>query len=70
MISAALRFAPAATIAPLQYLEIIGATGLGYLIFSDLPDAQSFLGIAIIIASGLFVVWRERRVSRMPAPVP
>jgi drug/metabolite transporter (DMT)-like permease len=70
MISAALRFAPAATIAPLQYLEIIAATALGYAIFNDLPDAQTFLGIAIIMASGLFVVWRERRVSRMPAPVP
>ena len=69
MVSAALRFAPAATIAPLQYLEIIAATGLGYLIFADFPDEQTFLGIAIIMASGLFVILRERRASNT-RPVP
>lgn len=69
MVSAALRFAPAATIAPLQYLEIISATGLGYLIFADLPDAQTILGIAIIMASGLFVILRERR-AMAPSPAP
>ncbi|MEL7114894.1 MAG: DMT family transporter [Pseudomonadota bacterium] len=59
-VTGALRFAPASTVAPLQYLEIIAATLLGYLIFSDLPDAQTILGVAIIVASGLFVIWRER----------
>ncbi len=59
MLAGALRFAPAATIAPLQYFEIIAATVLGLLIFGDWPDRQTFLGIAIIIASGLFVIWRE-----------
>lgn len=60
-VSGALRFAPAATVAPLQYLEILAATGLGYLIFADLPDRQTVLGICIIVASGLFVIWREGR---------
>ncbi len=60
MVSGALRFAPTATLAPLQYLEIIAATILGYLIFSDLPDAQAVIGVAIITGSGLFVIWRER----------
>jgi len=69
MVSAALRFAPAATIAPLQYLEIISATLLGYLIFADFPDSQTFLGIAIIMASGLFVILRERRATP-PPPAP
>jgi len=69
MVSAALRFAPAATIAPLQYLEIISATTLGYLIFADLPDKQTLLGIAIIMSSGLFVILRERR-ALPPAPAP
>jgi drug/metabolite transporter (DMT)-like permease len=70
MVSAALKYAPAATIAPLQYLEILGATLLGYLIFGDLPDTQTFLGIAIIIVSGLFVIWRERGARRTVAPAP
>ncbi len=67
MISGALRFAPAASIAPLQYLEIISATALGYLIFADLPDRQTMLGIAIIIGSGLFVILREGRSQPPPA---
>ncbi|WP_108485056.1 DMT family transporter [Oceaniglobus ichthyenteri] len=72
MISFALKFAPAATIAPLQYLEIVAATTLGYYIFDDLPDAQTFLGIALIVASGLYVFLRERRLERaaMLAPQP
>ncbi len=69
MVSGALRFAPAATVAPLQYLEIIAATGLGYLIFEDLPDGQTMLGVAIIVSSGIFVTLRERR-QQPPAPAP
>ena len=59
----AFRFAPASTLAPLQYLEIVAATTFGYLVFGDFPDALKWLGIAIIVGSGLFVFWRERRVS-------
>ncbi|WP_099826525.1 DMT family transporter [Oceaniglobus indicus] len=72
MISAALGFAPAATLAPLQYLEIVTATLFGYLIFNDLPDSQTFAGIALIAASGFYVFLRERRLEResLPAPPP
>ena len=72
MISFALKFAPAATLAPLQYLEIVAATILGYFIFSDLPDSQTFVGIALIVASGLYVFVRERRLERaaLIAPPP
>ena len=71
MLSGALRFAPAGTIAPLQYFEIIAATVLGLLIFGDFPDLQTFFGIAIIISSGLYVIWREnvaRKSALSPAP--
>lgn len=69
-ISAALRLAPTPVIAPLQYLEIVAAAALGYLIFGDLPDAQSFAGIAIIMGAGLYVFLRERHLSRPPPPPP
>jgi drug/metabolite transporter (DMT)-like permease len=69
-ISFALSFAPAATIAPLQYLEIVSATVLGYLIFGDFPDAQTFLGVGIIVGAGLYVFVRERGLSRRPLPPP
>lgn len=63
----AYRAAPASTLAPLQYLEIVSATLFGYLVFGDLPDGLKWLGIAIIIASGLYVIWRERTVGRQKA---
>jgi drug/metabolite transporter (DMT)-like permease len=66
-ISLALKFAPAATIAPLQYLEIVAATSLGYFVFSDIPDALTFLGIAIIVSAGLYVFARERRAEQVLA---
>ena len=63
-LSFALSLAPASLLAPLQYLEIVTATGLGYVIFADLPDATAFAGIALIVASGLFVWLRERQLGR------
>ena len=60
LVTGALRHAPASTVAPLQYLEIIAATLLGLWIFKDLPDTQTFFGIGVIVASGLYVIWRER----------
>ena len=66
-ISFALSLAPASIIAPLQYLEIVSATALGYLIFSDLPDGLTFAGIAIIVASGLYIFTRERAQERILA---
>lgn len=57
------RHAPASTLAPLQYFEIVSATILGWMVFGDLPDAMKWLGISIIIASGLYIIWRERRVK-------
>lgn len=70
LLSTALKLAPAATIAPLQYLEIAGSVTVGYLLFQDFPDRLTWLGIAIITGSGLYVFARERATSikRPPAP--
>ncbi|WP_281967341.1 DMT family transporter [Roseovarius nanhaiticus] len=69
-ISFALKFAPASTLAPVQYLEIVTATAFGFWIFGDLPDTMAFCGIALIVASGLFVFLRERHLERRPLPQP
>lgn len=60
----ALKFAPSATLAPLHYLEIISAVTLGYLIFGDFPNALTWAGIAVIVASGLYIIHRERVTAR------
>lgn len=60
LITFALRFAPAATLAPLNYLEIVSAVFWGFAVFGDFPNRLAFAGITVILASGLYVVWRER----------
>ncbi len=55
----ALQFAPAATVSPYLYGELIGATILGYAMFGDFPDGWTWVGAAIIVASGLYVAYRE-----------
>lgn len=67
-ISFALSLAPASVLAPLQYIEIVGATFFGYYIFGDLPDGLTFVGIALIVGSGLYVFVRERALQRRPVP--
>jgi drug/metabolite transporter (DMT)-like permease len=55
----ALVIAPASLIAPFTYSQIIWALILGYLVFGDLPDLWMLLGCTVIVASGLFVFYRE-----------
>lgn len=62
-----LRFAPSATLAPMQYLEIPIATIIGYFMFRDLPNGLAALGIAITIGAGLYIIFREQRISRQTA---
>ncbi|MGV4795059.1 DMT family transporter [Rhizobium sp. F40D2] len=62
----AYRAAPASTLAPLQYFEIVSATIFAWLVFGDFPNAVKWLGIAIIMASGLYILWRERRFASKP----
>lgn len=65
-----LRYAPSATLAPMQYLEIPIATIIGFAVFGDLPDTMASFGIAIVIASGLYIVFREQAIGRKPVTVP
>lgn len=65
----ALKFAPTSTLAPLHYLEIVAAVALGYLVFHDFPNAMTWAGIVVIVSSGLYIIHRERALSRaIPAP--
>jgi drug/metabolite transporter (DMT)-like permease len=62
----AFQSGPAAVIAPLGYVELIGTTILGYAIFGNFPDLWTWIGAAIIIASGLYIAFRERLRRRAP----
>ena len=61
-----LRFAPASTVAPMQYLEIPFATLVGFAIFGDLPNGLAAAGIVVTIASGLYIIRREQATSAPP----
>ena len=52
--------APAGTLAPFTYTQILWAFAFGYLLFGDVPDGWTLLGAAIVIASGLYLLYRER----------
>ncbi|MBO6791203.1 MAG: DMT family transporter [Dinoroseobacter sp.] len=66
----ALKFAPSATLAPMQYLEIPFATIIGWLFFRDFPNGLAALGIAVTIATGLYIVYREQLGSRAAKTLP
>ncbi|HGG63270.1 MAG TPA: DMT family transporter, partial [Rhodobacteraceae bacterium] len=58
-----LKFAPTATLAPVQYLEIPFATLIGWMIFRDFPNGLAAIGILITVAAGLYIVLREQRLA-------
>ena len=66
LVTAAMRLAPAAIVSPFRYTILIWAIILGIVIFGDLPDAWTLAGAAVIVATGVFTFYRERRLSRMP----
>ena len=59
-----LRYAPAATLAPMQYLEIPIATLIGLVIFNELPDGWAMVGIGVTMAAGVYILIREGAIQR------
>jgi drug/metabolite transporter (DMT)-like permease len=69
----AYRLAPTAVIAPFDYTSMIWALVLGYALFGDFPEPVVLAGAAVVIASGVYIIYREtvRGVTRPPiAPTP
>lgn len=64
LIIKAFEYAEASILAPYGYTEIIMTCLLGYLVFGELPDAFTWLGMGIIIASGIYISLRERDVNK------
>ena len=59
-----LSLAPVAVVVPMDYSGLIWATLYGWVLFSVLPTAWTWVGAPIIVASGLYIVWREHRLRR------
>ncbi len=61
MVIAAFRFAEVSILSPLVYLELVTATLIGLVVFTELPDRLAFAGIGLIMLSGLMIWLVERR---------
>ena len=55
-----LRYADASKLAPFGYFEIVTNIIIGFYFFGDFPDNWTFLGLIIIISSGIYIFWREK----------
>ncbi len=64
LVIAAYKTGEAAIVAPMQYSQILWAAAYGLAFFDETPDGFTILGAAIVIASGVFIVLREARVSK------
>lgn len=64
MLAQAHRMAPAPVLAPFLYSQIIWMTIVGYLVFGDVPDTMTIAGGSIVVASGLYVFYREQQLRR------
>lgn len=60
----AYNLAPASSVSPFLYFQLISMVGLGFLVFGDVPDGWTIVGSVIVVASGLYLVHRERIVAK------
>ena len=57
------RNADAGVVAPFDYLSMLLAIAVGYVVFEEIPTSTMMLGAALVAAAGLFIIWRERQLG-------
>jgi drug/metabolite transporter (DMT)-like permease len=63
LMTSAYRHAEVSTVAPFEYTSMILAIVVGYLAFGDVPTLNMLVGGAIVVAAGIFIIWREHRLG-------
>jgi drug/metabolite transporter (DMT)-like permease len=58
------RLAPASVLSPFIYTQMVGVVILGYLVFDHVPNEWTIAGAAVVIGSGLYLLYRERKLVR------
>jgi drug/metabolite transporter (DMT)-like permease len=61
LIIAAMRHGEMGVIAPFRYSALLYAVVLGYLIWDEVPDGLTWLGIALLVSAGLSLIWSNRK---------
>jgi drug/metabolite transporter (DMT)-like permease len=64
------RLAPASTLAPFIYTQLVWTTTLGFLVFGNVPQRWTIVGGLIVVASGLYLLNRERKVGKQEPSAP
>ncbi|MGI9389640.1 MAG: DMT family transporter [Boseongicola sp.] len=64
----AMRVGEIGFVAPFRYSSLLAALLIGLLVFGEWPDRWTQLGAAIVVATGLFTLWRERKQAHVPSP--
>ena len=67
LLTYAFRYASPSVLAPLDYTALVWATIFGYVLFAQLPDVTAWAGMALIVAAGLIVIYREAMAPRVKA---
>jgi len=68
LITAALRYGAVASVIVMDYTALIWALLFGWLLWGQLPTLATWFGMPLIVAAGLVVMWRERRLAKAPSP--
>lgn len=63
------RHAEASVLAPFEYVSMIVAIIIGYAAFDEVPTVNTLAGASIVIAAGVFIIWRERRLGLERGPI-
>lgn len=63
----ALHLAPASAVMPYYYLSLVWALGFGFVIWGEIPSAALLIGSGVVIASGLYLLWREAARRAVPS---
>ena len=61
--------APASVLSPFMYTQLLWAVTFGYLVFGNVPNRWTLAGAAIVVGSGLYLLYREQRVRGTVAPI-
>lgn len=63
LLTEAYRHADVSTVAPFEYTSLILGLAIGYAVFDEIPTIQTLLGGGIVVAAGLFIIWREQQLG-------
>ncbi|WP_112321558.1 DMT family transporter [Oceanibium sediminis] len=63
LLTASYRYAPVSVIAPFEYVSMLLAIGIGYVVFSEVPTLNTLAGAGLIVGAGLLIIYRERQLG-------